>query len=67
LASAGKDSSVRLWNLDATTVETGELDKLLTIGCDRLRDYLQYNPNVEKDRHLCDRKQKINLPNFFNK
>ncbi|MEZ2225878.1 MAG: AAA-like domain-containing protein [Microcoleus sp.] len=67
LASAGKDSSVRLWNLDATTVEAGELDKLLTIGCDRLRDYLQYNPNVEKDRHLCDRKQKINIPDFFNK
>jgi len=55
LASAGKDSSVRLWSLDAATVETGELDKLLAIGCDWLGDYLQNNPNVEKDRHLCEK------------
>ncbi len=55
LASAGKDSSVRLWSLDAATVETGELDKLLAIGCDWLEDYLQNNPNVKKDRHLCQK------------
>jgi hypothetical protein len=54
LASAGKDSSVRLWSLDAATVEVGELDKLLAIGCDWLGDYLQNNPNVQKDRHLCE-------------
>ncbi len=55
LASAGKDSSVRLWSLNAATVEAGELDKLLAIGCDWLGDYLQHNPNVEKDRHLCQK------------
>jgi glucose/arabinose dehydrogenase len=55
LASAGKDSSVRLWSLDAATLETGELDKLVAIGCDWLADYLLHNPNVEKDRHLCQK------------
>ena len=55
LASAGKDSSVRLWSLDAATVEAGELDELLAIGCDWLGDYLENNPNVEKDRHLCEK------------
>jgi hypothetical protein len=55
LASAGKDSSVRLWSLDAHPVAAGELDKLLAIGCDWLGDYLQHNPNVEKDRHLCQK------------
>ena len=55
LASAGKDSSIRLWSLDAATLETGELDKLVAIGCDWLRDYLQHNPNVEKDRYLCQK------------
>ncbi|MFM9267999.1 AAA-like domain-containing protein [Tychonema sp. BBK16] len=55
LASAGKDSSVRLWSLDAHPVQAGELDKLLAIGCDWLLDYLQHNPNVEKDGHLCQK------------
>ncbi|MEG3840754.1 AAA-like domain-containing protein [Microcoleus sp. herbarium14] len=53
LASAGKDSSVKLWSLDAAKVETTELDKLLAVGCRWLGDYLQYNPRVESDRHLC--------------
>jgi hypothetical protein len=31
------------------------LQKLLGQKCDRVRDYLQNNPNVsESDRHLCD-------------
>ena len=53
LASAGKDSSVKLWSLDAAKVEATELDKLLAVGCRWLEDYLQYNPRVESDRHLC--------------
>ncbi|MEG4804941.1 AAA-like domain-containing protein [Microcoleus sp. ARI1-B5] len=55
LASAGKDASVKLWSLDAAKVEeTTELDKLLAVGCRWLGDYLQYNPRVESDRHLCE-------------
>ena len=53
LASAGKDSSVKLWSLDAAKVEATELDQLLAVGCRWLGDYLQYNPRVESDRHLC--------------
>lgn len=55
LASAGKDSSVKLWSLDAAKVESTELDKLLAVGCRWLGDYLQYNPRVESDRHLCEK------------
>jgi len=55
LASAGKDSSVKLWSLDAAKVEDAELDKLLAVGCRWLGDYLQYNPRVESDRHLCEK------------
>lgn len=55
LASAGKDLSVKLWSLDAAKIETGELDKLLALGCRWLGDYLQNNPNVESSRHLCEK------------
>ena len=54
LASAAKDSSVKLWSLDPAKVESAELDKLLAVGCHWLGDYLQYNPRVESDRHLCE-------------
>jgi hypothetical protein len=43
LAYAGKDSSVKLWSLNAANVETGELDKLLVIDCRWLEDYTQNN------------------------
>jgi WD40 repeat protein len=46
LATIGKDGVTKLW-------EIGKLDKLLAKGCDRVRDYLQHNPNVS-DRNLCD-------------
>ncbi|VXD17528.1 hypothetical protein PL8927_600002 [Planktothrix serta PCC 8927] len=37
-------------------VQVGGLDELFAKGCDRIRDYLQNNPNVpESDRQLCDR------------
>jgi AAA-like domain/WD domain, G-beta repeat len=55
LASAGKDSSVKLWSLAPAKVEAAELDKLLAVGCSWLEDYLQYNPRVESDRHLCEK------------
>ncbi|MEO6860882.1 MAG: AAA-like domain-containing protein [Microcoleus sp.] len=55
LASAGKDSSVKLWSLDRAKVEPAELDTLLAVGCRWLGDYLQYNPRVESDRHLCEK------------
>ncbi|MBD2492296.1 caspase family protein [Aulosira sp. FACHB-615] len=48
LAVITKDGNAELWRL-------GNFDELLSKGCDRIRDYLQNNPNVnESDRHLCD-------------
>ena len=38
LASAGEDKTVKLWNLD--------LDNLMALGCDRVRNYLLNNPNA---------------------
>ncbi len=50
LASASKDKTVKLWNLD--------LNNLLARGCTWLHDYL-HNPNNgmkldDPDRHICD-------------
>lgn len=48
LAVISEDGTTELWRL-------GGFDELLAKGCDRVRDYLQNNPNVEEsDRHLCD-------------
>ncbi len=48
LATIGEDGTAKLWGI-------GKLDELLAKGCDRVRDYLQNNPNVsESTRHLCD-------------
>ncbi|GAB4192744.1 MAG: AAA-like domain-containing protein [Coleofasciculaceae cyanobacterium] len=47
LASASADGTIILWNLN--------LDSLMELGCDWVRDYLRNNPNVsDRDRHLCD-------------
>jgi len=47
IASADIDGKIVLWNLD--------LDQLLVRGCNWARDYLQYNPHVDKaDRDLCE-------------
>ncbi|MEQ8382996.1 MAG: AAA family ATPase [Coleofasciculus sp. A1-SPW-01] len=47
IASASDDRTVILRNLD--------LDNLLILGCDWLRDYLKTNPNLnESDRRICD-------------
>jgi WD40 repeat protein len=45
LASGSRDDTIKLWNLD--------FDYLMERSCDRIRNYLLYNPNVE-DRDLCD-------------
>ncbi len=46
LLSASKDNIVIQWDVN--------LDRLLTTGCDHLRDYLQNNPQFsESDRKLC--------------
>lgn len=47
LAVTSKDATTELWQL-------GGFDQLIQQGCDRVRDYLQNNPNVS-DRQLCDR------------
>ncbi|MCT7971508.1 AAA-like domain-containing protein [Laspinema sp. D5] len=52
LASASEDKTVILWNLEQSV----ELDKVVGVGCDWVRDYLRTNAEVkEEDRHLCDR------------
>ncbi|MBD2342087.1 caspase family protein [Calothrix sp. FACHB-156] len=61
LASGSSSGTVVLWNLEILSKLT--LDDLMARGCDRVRDYLQTNPNVsESDRHLCD-----NVPKFLGK
>jgi WD40 repeat protein len=51
LASASEDKTVILWNLEQSV----ELDKVVAVGCDWVRDYLRTNVEVkEEDRHLCD-------------
>ncbi len=48
MAIAVDNGSILLWNI-------GELDKLMTWGCNWIKDYLKTNPNVnDSDRHLCD-------------
>jgi WD40 repeat protein len=59
LASASNDKTVILWNLDLDL----DLGGLRKYTCDRVRDYLQNNPNVsESDRHLCDGVPKVSVP-----
>ncbi|HBL58909.1 MAG TPA: hypothetical protein DDZ80_10440 [Cyanobacteria bacterium UBA8803] len=51
VASAGDDKTLMLWQLDHL-----QLNALIEKGCDRARDYLQTNPNIEpSDRALCER------------
>ncbi|MEM9541375.1 MAG: AAA-like domain-containing protein [Cyanobacteria bacterium P01_E01_bin.42] len=50
LVSGSTDNRVILWHLE----EILAFDRLLEQGCDRVRDYLQYNAEVtESDRQLC--------------
>ncbi|MEG4836985.1 AAA-like domain-containing protein [Microcoleus sp. B9-D4] len=52
LASASEDKTVILWNLEQSV----ELDKVVAVGCDWVRDYLRTNAELkEEDRYLCDR------------
>jgi WD40 repeat protein/energy-coupling factor transporter ATP-binding protein EcfA2 len=54
LASGDNSGKVAVWNY-AEIMSNFTLDKLLERSCDRLRGYLENNPNVEEsDRHLCD-------------
>ena len=49
IASASLDNTVKLW------AHPNTLDDLIVYSCNRLRVYLQYNPNVsDGDRTLCD-------------
>ncbi len=50
IASASDDKTIILWNLQQL-----QLDKLMTSGCNWVRDYLKYNSEVEEgDKRLCD-------------
>ncbi|MDZ8094589.1 MAG: caspase family protein [Nostoc sp. DedQUE05] len=48
IASASYDKTVKLWKVYPNT-----LNDLIVYSCNRLRGYLQSNPNVS-DKHLCD-------------
>ncbi|MDZ8138591.1 MAG: hypothetical protein RM049_25340, partial [Nostoc sp. DedQUE04] len=48
IASASYDKTVKLWK-----VYPNNLNDLIVYSCNRLRIYLQSNPNVS-DKHLCD-------------
>jgi WD40 repeat protein len=50
LASASDDKTVILWNLDRVV----DLDKVMTYGCNWVRDYLKTNPDNKSDRTLCN-------------
>ncbi len=46
IVNADEQQGLLFWNL--------ELDNLLTQGCDRITNYLKFNPNVtERDRDIC--------------
>ncbi|WP_233154189.1 WD40 repeat domain-containing protein, partial [Scytonema sp. HK-05] len=50
MASGSHDNTIKLWD-----VYLDDLNALMRRSCDRVRAYLQTNPNVrESDRHLCD-------------
>ncbi|MBD2179346.1 WD40 repeat domain-containing protein [Pseudanabaena sp. FACHB-1998] len=52
LASASKDQTVILWDLKS--LNGLEVDKLMTNGCERVKDYLNTNPNVkDTNNNLC--------------
>jgi WD40 repeat protein len=57
IVTASRDKTARVWilnhNLDIDSLDT-DLDRLLTLSCNRLHDYLATNPNVKpEDRELC--------------
>ena len=57
LATASSDTTVKLWRLGVVDLENEEqfFQDLLVQGCNWMRPYLKYNPNVnESDRTLCD-------------
>ncbi|MEO1431168.1 MAG: caspase family protein [Cyanobacteria bacterium J06633_8] len=59
LASGSADETIILWKIPTkdkiTSAENVNLNRLISLGCDWARGYLQNNPNVpENDKHLCD-------------
>ncbi|MCT7950623.1 hypothetical protein NG798_12550 [Ancylothrix sp. C2] len=48
LASGGADSKVIIWRLEL------EINRLLGLSCNWLKDYLINNPTVRDDRQICD-------------
>ncbi|HLP90796.1 MAG TPA: WD40 repeat domain-containing protein [Nostocaceae cyanobacterium] len=54
LASASEDGTIILWDL-TNDVWYLDFNHLMRRNCDRVRGYLQNNPNVsQQNRHLCD-------------
>jgi WD40 repeat protein len=53
LASGDKSGQIAVWNY-SQIMSNFTLDNLLTRSCNRVRDYLKNNSNVEGDRNLCN-------------
>ena len=45
IVTASKDKTLKVWKL--------EIDYLLSQACQQIANYLEYNPQAEKDRDLC--------------
>jgi WD40 repeat protein/uncharacterized caspase-like protein len=55
LASGSSDRTIKLWNLRAVELQKRDLNSLISIGCQEVRNYLQTNSTItESDRSLCD-------------
>jgi WD40 repeat protein len=53
IVSGSFDNTVRIW--DRLFDRDSDIDRLLTLSCNKLHDYLANNPNVsDNDRALCD-------------
>ncbi len=51
LATGSLDNTIKLWGGKIGW----SLDEIMERSCDRIRNYLKYNPNVkEEDKRLCD-------------
>ncbi|MFB2891907.1 AAA-like domain-containing protein [Aerosakkonemataceae cyanobacterium BLCC-F50] len=65
LATASRDKTVKLWGIDSEILTSGndkntvyswdtDLDNLMAIGCDWIKNYLETNPNAtDEERRTC--------------
>ncbi|PSB02650.1 nSTAND1 domain-containing NTPase [Merismopedia glauca] len=55
LATGSSDRTIKLWDLRAVELQKRDLNSLISVGCQEVRDYLKTNSKIEEsDRSLCD-------------